>query len=222
MRTIALGLSLVFIFMIPWEGIIELPGLGTAAKLVGFVLAAFWLLTVVFTNDVRKPTVFHILVCLFALWNGLSIFWSAEPDRAMANLVTWAQLVAMVFILWDLFTTQLAVLAGLQAYVLGAYVAVGSALSNYLTGSVYYDHYERFSPSAQTNPDLDTVKLDDEAQTRLVGEETARENFPEKRRGWRSDWRVDGGGDREVEARQDGGTGGSWRTFPGNCGSLAA
>ena len=37
----------------------------------------------------------------------------------------------LVFILWDLYTTRSALLAGLQAYILGAYVAVGSAVNNY-------------------------------------------------------------------------------------------
>jgi len=58
----------------------------------------------------------------------------------------------MVCILWDLYTTQSSLLAGLQAYILGAYVAVGSAVYNYFTGKVYYTNYQRFSPG-ETNPD---------------------------------------------------------------------
>jgi O-antigen ligase len=58
----------------------------------------------------------------------------------------------LVFILWDLYTTRSALLAGLQAYILGAYVAVGSAVYNYFTGKVYYTNYQRFSPG-ETNPD---------------------------------------------------------------------
>ena len=58
----------------------------------------------------------------------------------------------MVFILWDLYTTRAALLAGLQAYVLGAYVAIGSAVANYFAGNVFFAHYQRFS-SGDTNPD---------------------------------------------------------------------
>jgi O-antigen ligase len=54
--------------------------------------------------------------------------------------------------MWDLYTTRPAILAGLQAYILGAYVAVGSAVQNYLSGNAYYTNYQRFSPG-DTNPD---------------------------------------------------------------------
>jgi O-antigen ligase len=53
---------------------------------------------------------------------------------------------------WDLYTTRAAVLAALQAYVLGAYVALGSAFFNFLAGVSYYTHYDRFS-AGDTNPD---------------------------------------------------------------------
>lgn len=157
MRTSALALSLVFIFMIPWEGVVSLPGLGTAgsstgARLMGLAVAAFWLATVVVTGQFRKPGPFHIMVWLFVLWNALSVFWSADVDRTVTLLVTWAQLLVLVFILWDLYTTRAALLAGLQAFILGEYVAVGSAVASFLTGKVFYTHYQRYS-SGDTNPD---------------------------------------------------------------------
>jgi O-antigen ligase len=144
-------LSLVFIFVIPWEGV-ELPGLGAIAKLGGFVVGAFWVATVLLTGRFRKPGPFHIAVFLFVLWNGVTVFWSANPGETVGQVLTWAQLLIFVFILWDLNTTRTTLLAGLQAYVLGAYVALGSALSNYLAGSAFYTNYQRFSPG-DTNPD---------------------------------------------------------------------
>lgn len=151
MRKIALGLSLVFIFMIPWEGV-ELPGLGDVAQFFGAAVAAFWVATVLITGRMRKPVPFQIAVCVFVLWNAFSIFWSADADDTLYHVLTWFQLVGLVFILWDLYTTQAAVLAGLQMYVLGAYVAIGSAVANYRSGNAFYTHYQRFS-SGDTNPD---------------------------------------------------------------------
>lgn len=153
MRTIAFKLSLLFIFFIPWEGVIELPGLGTAAKLIGFALAAFWVASVLVTNRLRKPHPFHLAVTLFVLWNAASVFWSADPGETVTHLTRWAQLLGLVFILWDLYTTRAALLAGLQAFILGEYVAIGSAGYNFFSGNVYYTHYQRFSPAEQSNPD---------------------------------------------------------------------
>jgi len=152
MRTIALSLSLVLILAIPWEGMIELPGLGTAAKFLGLAVAVFWLATIIITGRFRKPGPFHIVVSLFVLWNAVSVFWSADANRSLAHVATWAQLLVFVLILWDLYTTRAALLAGLQAYVLGAYVGIGSAVANYIAGNPAYTNYQRFS-SAEMNPD---------------------------------------------------------------------
>ena len=157
MRTITYALSLIFIFMLPWEGAVNFPGLGgkasnTIAGLMGLGLAAFWFATVVITGRLRKPGPIHMIFFLFVVWNAVSAFWSTNPARAVAHARTWAQLLVMTLILWDLYTTRTAVLAGLQAYVLGAYVAFGSAAANYLSGKVFYTYYDRFS-SGDTNPD---------------------------------------------------------------------
>jgi O-antigen ligase len=152
MRKIAFVLSLILTFMIPWEGVLRLPGIGTGSKMMGFLLAVFWLATILVTRQMRKPGPFQMAFFFFVLWNASSAFWSVNPHKSLAQLVTWIQLLALVFIWWDLYTTRTAILAGLQAYILGAYVAIGSAIQNYTAGSAFYPHYSRYSPG-QTNPD---------------------------------------------------------------------
>ncbi len=152
MRTIAFSLSLVLIFVIPWEGALQLPGQSTAAKLLGLAVVAFWIAPVVVTGGFRNPGPFLIAVGLFVVLNAVSICWSADVNRSINGVVTWIQLLVMVLILWDLYTTRAALLAGLQAYVFGAYIAVGGALANYFAGNPIYTNYQRFS-SGETNPD---------------------------------------------------------------------
>lgn len=151
MRSIAFLLSLVFIFLVPWEGMVRLP-FGTFARFTGIAIGGFWLATVIVSGRVRKLGPFQIMVALFVMWNALSVFWSENPNRSFAHTKTWAQMFLLVVILWDLYTTRARVMAGLQAYILGAYVAVGSAVYNYFTGKVYYTNYQRFS-AGETNPD---------------------------------------------------------------------
>jgi O-antigen ligase len=93
-----------------------------------------------------------IAAFIFVLWTALSVLWSADPRQSMRQVFTWAQSLALVLILWDVFRTRTAILAGLQAYVLGAYVAVGGAIANYFGSNPFYSNYDRFSPGA-TNPD---------------------------------------------------------------------
>jgi len=144
MRSIAFALSLIFIFLIPWEGLVRLPW-GTIAKALGLAVGAFWLAAIVIKGQLRKLSPFHLIVCLFVLWNAASVMWSANPNRSVAHVRTWAQILVLIFILWDLYTTRAAISAALQAFILGAYVAIGSAVYNYFTGNVYYTNDQRFS-----------------------------------------------------------------------------
>ncbi len=152
MRKVTYLLSLFMIFVIPIEGLLRFPGVGTMAKGAGLAVALVWLLTLLVTGHMRKPGTMQVLLILFVAWNALSILWSANPDRTGNHVWTWIQLLAMSLMLWDIYTTRGAILNGLQAYVLGAYVAVGSALSNYLSGRAFYTNYERFA-SGDSNPD---------------------------------------------------------------------
>jgi O-antigen ligase len=87
------------------------------------------------------------------LWNAATVFWSQDPADTAGHVLRLVQLLIMVFILWDLYTTRASLLAGLQVFVLGEFVAIGSALYNFFSGDVFYSTYQRFSPSEQSNPD---------------------------------------------------------------------
>jgi len=150
MRTIAYCLSLILIFTIPWETVVENPALGSVSRMVGLAAAAFWLVTVIVTGRLRLPSLLHMTLFLFLLWNAVSVFWSADADRTIEHLGTWIQLFVMIYILWDLYTTRAAVMSGLQMYILGSYVVLGNTIVNYFSGNTFY--YERFS-AAGTNPD---------------------------------------------------------------------
>ena len=119
MRSLTFKLSLIFIFIIPWEGVVRFPS-ATSSKLVGLLVGGLWLVTVIVTRQMRKPAPFHLMLCLFTLWNGASVFWSADPKNTAGRFGTWLQILLLVLILWDLYTTRASLLAGLQAYILGA------------------------------------------------------------------------------------------------------
>lgn len=150
MRTLAYLSALAMIFMIPWEDVVNLDSIGTAARSMGLLMAGLWLVAVVLSGKFRKPAPFHIVAILFILWNMLSILWSKNVGKTEDHLVTIVQLFALTFILWDLCTSRLYLLLAMQMYVLGAYVASGNTLYNYFSGASFY--YERFSADG-TNPD---------------------------------------------------------------------
>ena len=156
MRTITYWLSLVMIFAIPWQNIVNIQGLGTISRALGLSVAVLWVLLVVSTKGIRRPLPFHVVVFLFVLWHAASIFWSVNIDSTLKRSVTYLQLGVMVFILWDLFTTPASLKAGFQAYVWGAYVSIGSIVVNYLDGATVIS--QRFS-AAGFNPNTVSMIL---------------------------------------------------------------
>ncbi len=137
MRTITYWLSLLLIFTIPWENSLNLESLGRISRVIGFMVTIFWLATVLFTGKIRKPNSFHVAIYLFILWNMVTILWSLNPDRTISRIQTYLQLFVLVLILWDFYSEPLALKAGLQAYVLGAYVSIISTIYNYNHGNTY-------------------------------------------------------------------------------------
>lgn len=134
MKRLAYLAALVLIFVIPWENTVEVRNIGTISRFIGLFAGVIWLLAVVVEGDVRRPNLYVVLVTGFVAWNALSLFWSIDPETTVELVFTYLQLLVLVFILWDLFRTTPAILAGLQAYVLGAWVALGSILFNMMIG----------------------------------------------------------------------------------------
>lgn len=125
MRQIAFWLSLLLIFAVPWENSAKIDGLGSLAKLLGVATAGMWIAAVARSGEFRTPARFQLLTLLFVLWNCLSVLWSIDIDSTLERSITYVQTLLLVVILWDVYRTPDALRAGMQAYVLGAWVCVG-------------------------------------------------------------------------------------------------
>jgi len=154
MRTVSFLLSLALIFAIPWENAIAVSGVSVLTKGIGMLMAAVWLISAS-KAGLRKPHPFHMVMFLFIDWNIASFFWSIQGDDTVQNIITYVQVGIMTWILWDLYTTPRALKAGLQAYVLGAYVSIGSTIFNYLKGGVAT--YARYSATGFNPNDLGLI-----------------------------------------------------------------
>ena len=134
MRTVAYLLSLLLVFSIPWEDAVVLGQMGTMTRMIGLLAATAWIASALITGKIRRPQPFHVVVYLFVLWNIASVFWSIAVDETMDSIKTYLQLAVLTWILWDLYRTRQALGAALQAYILGAYVTIGSTIFSYLAG----------------------------------------------------------------------------------------
>ena len=154
MRKLTFWLSLIMIFIIPWEDSITIAAIGSLARLFGVVVAGFWLMTVLSEGQFRKPHLFHGLVLMFFLWNLVSYIWTADATRTIERIKTYGQIFLLLLIVWELYRKPSDLKAGLQAYVLGSYVCIGSSLFNYIHGTVAERFEVRFSATGVNAVDL--------------------------------------------------------------------
>ncbi len=134
MRRITFWLTLVLVFMIPWEDSVILTGVGRISRVAGLAVGVFWLGTILARGRVRQLRPFHLLCFVYFFWHGLSVVWSVAPNTTLNRLTTYIQLAFLLFLVWDLCLTRKQLMAILQAYVLGAYISVFDTISNYLMG----------------------------------------------------------------------------------------
>ena len=128
--------------------------MGSLARLVGFVVAGFWLGTIILEGKFRKPHLFHALVLFFFLWNFVSVFWSSDTESTIQRIKTYSQIFLLMLIYWDVFQKPEDLLAGLQAYVLGAYVLIVGTIYNYLAGNIAVKYEGRYSATGVNAVDL--------------------------------------------------------------------
>jgi putative inorganic carbon (HCO3(-)) transporter len=147
------------IFVLPWEDSIATPSLGSVARLVGLVVAGFWFAAIIMEGKFRKPELFHLLALLFFLWNFVSVFWSFGIADTIQRIKTYSQIFLLLLICWDLFQKPEALIAGLQSYILGAYVLVASTIHNYLAGEIAVQYEGRYSATGVNANDVALILI---------------------------------------------------------------
>jgi len=126
---------------------------------MGFVVAGLWLSTLLLEGRFRKPQPFHALVLLFFLWNFLSVFWSLDIDNTLQRIKTYSQIFVLILIYWELYQKPDELMAGLQAYILGAYVLVAGTIYNFLAGNVAVEYEGRYSATGVNAVDLALILI---------------------------------------------------------------
>jgi O-antigen ligase len=158
-RKITYILSLVLIFIIPWEDSISTANIGSLARLMGIAVAGFWLGNIVIEGRFRKPNLFHVLVLMFFLWNFVSLFWSSDIQNTIQRIKTYSQIFLLMIICWDVFQKREELMLGLQAYIFGAYVLVASTIYNYLAGNIAVQYEGRYSATGVNANDVALILI---------------------------------------------------------------
>lgn len=147
LRKIALILLVLFIFIVPTEKVVLIPGLGSIAKIIGVLAMMIWALSIVLGGRLRPTKAFHNILFLFVIWNCASIFWSIDSVATEDRMISWVQLGLLVVLIWDLLDNRTLTNIGIQAFVLGAMVGACGIIYNFLGSTEFV--YGRYSAAGQ-------------------------------------------------------------------------
>ena len=146
MTSIAYAALWLFIFVLPWEGVIRIGGMAVASRATGVLAMGCTLFAVLFSARVRRLNLLHVCGILFVLTATVELFVYHSGDRLPDKLFTYIQLLLVLWMIWELAQTRQRVHGLLLAYVLGAYLAsfmtvlvfrhTGGALKRFAAGGV--------------------------------------------------------------------------------------
>ena len=123
------------IFCIPWEDEVTV-GQGVAiSHVVGAAAFAMGIFDILMTARVRGLHPLHWLFLILVAWMGITYSWSLEPDLTVVRITSFAQLLMLVWLLWQFAQKQEQQVSLLGAYVLGCYVSSVSTIYAYIAGT---------------------------------------------------------------------------------------
>lgn len=153
MTSLAYAALWAFIFAVPWENTLVIPGLGTISRLLGMVALGCAVFSAVVNAKVRRLRLVHVSAMIFVILAGAGVFRSADSKWALVRFGTYLQLLLVVWMIWELANVSRRQLGLMLAYVLGAYVASLATILAYHRGG----SGRRFAAAGFDPNDLGTV-----------------------------------------------------------------
>ena len=128
----------LFVFSIPWEKSISVWGTGTFSHLLGVLAFGTAALGAARRGAIRPPNLALVFACCFVVWAALTWFWSVDRPATLTRALTFAELAAMAWLIWDSCRDRLRQRRLIQAYVWGALVAAISVYVRFFLGRQTY------------------------------------------------------------------------------------
>src|SRR5262245_30301393 len=134
MRRITFYLICLFVFTIPLEQLFIFENVISISRIAGAAAIGLGMLTVVATGRLRRPSYILLLSAPFVFANILSLFWTISVDASIGRVLTYVQLVALVWLFGEFVTEIWQLEAVFVCYCLGALAAIADDFRNFALG----------------------------------------------------------------------------------------
>jgi O-antigen ligase len=123
-----------FVFDLPWGEYVPQVGGVVLGTWIGVLAVGVMALRTAVTGRLRILSPLHYWMLTLVAWSALSIFWTVDWDSTATRVGTYVQVLAVVWLIWELAVTQARVVGLLQSYVFGALVASIGTICNFMAG----------------------------------------------------------------------------------------
>jgi len=138
----AWALAWLLVFSLPLEKSVVVFAIGSVSRTLGLAAFAVTLALAVGTRRVRRPNAALLLAAAYVAWCGLTVAWSVSRPVSVERAATMAQLLGMLWVVWECCRTRRAQTWLLRAYVAGAAAASLLTVARYaLREQTYYHRY---------------------------------------------------------------------------------
>jgi O-antigen ligase len=133
MRRFSFYFLIVFIFSLPWQSFIVISGLGTISRLFGLLLVGVAIIYILNKKNVKEPSILLIVTLIFIVWGLLSYLWSIHQPTTISRFVTYIQLFAMLWLIWELCDSKKDYHILMRVFVLGLFISIYDMINLYFS-----------------------------------------------------------------------------------------
>jgi O-antigen ligase len=150
MTTVAYAALWMFVFVVPWEMLVSLPGISIVSRVAGAIAMALTMLAIVIHGRIRRWRIFHVAALLFVIWAGCGA-WFFNVGGIPKKLYTFVQLFFVLWMMWELGSTPKRIRGLMAAYVFGCCVPAAATILLYLRAG---DTLRRFAAGGHDPNDV--------------------------------------------------------------------
>jgi len=151
MHIISLFFLCLLVIIVPWETNFVIPGLASAARIIGVLAFGLGILKVAFRGRLRPPPWEMIWFALFIGWCLAGVSWSINMEASVDRTITFVLLFTFVWLIWELADTPDRQKALMRAFVAGTTILVFNVYLNSIGRGVSLESEDR-ATAAAANP----------------------------------------------------------------------
>jgi O-antigen ligase len=142
LERVAWALVWLLVFSLPIEKSVVVFEIGSISRTLGLAAFAVSVALAAWTGRARLPNAALLAAAAYVAWCGLTVSWSIAPSVSAERAATMAQLLGMLWLLWERCRTPRQQTWLLRAYIAGAALASVLTVARYLLGEqTYYRRY---------------------------------------------------------------------------------